>query len=135
MQDANTLPWTEPQARAETVARAGWSAPVLADQAFAAKVGPRGTAVAAFANHGRWVVECPDCCQAVYACPDDPRFMCNNCANAMNGGLWRPVIWPKGKDIIDRLLDARPDPTTRNWSPGEPLKQLKDENKANGVSA
>jgi len=135
VQDANTLAWTEPKARAETVARVGWTAPVLADQAFAGDLGPKSIAIHAAANHGRWVVECPDCCGAQFACPDDRRFMCNNCANALVGGLWRPVIWPKDRAKIDELLMLRPDPKTRHWIPGESVANLKAENKANGVEA
>lgn len=138
MQDANTQAWTESKARAETVAlgKAGgdWVAPIPADQAFGAKLGPKDTAIAAYINHGRWVVECPDCCGAQFACPDDPRFMCNNCANAMNDGMWRPVLWIKDRAKIEVLLKPRP-VENQNWRPGETLADLKAENKQFGVAA
>lgn len=137
MQDANTQVWTESKARAETVAlgRAGgdWTAPVPPDEAFNAGMAPKALSVHAEANHGRWIVVCPDCSGAQYACPDDPRFMCNNCANVVIAGLWRRVIWPKEREMIDTLLRRRPE-KNRNWSPGETLADLRRENKANGVA-
>ena len=135
MQDANTQTWTESKARAETVAAAQWVAPVPAEQAFAAQLGPKSIALHAEANHGRWIVVCPDCAGAQFACPDDRRFMCNECANAAVGGFWRPVIWPKERAKIDELLMLRPDPKTRHWVPGESVANLKAENKANGVAS
>jgi len=132
--DANTQTWTEDKARAETVARVGWRAPISPDQAFAADVGPVGTAVAAYVSHGSWVVECPDCAGAQFACPDDHRFMCNECANALNGGLWRPVIWDKQRAKIEALLQNRPR-ENQNWRPGETLDELRAENEQNGVKA
>jgi hypothetical protein len=137
MQDANTLTWTSASARADEVAlghpqQPVWNAPIPAEQAFAAQVGPKASAVHARANHGRWIVDCPDCSNAQMACPSDHRFMCNECANALNGGFWRPVIWPKNRPEIDKLLMVRP-LANRNWDPGETVVLLKLENKANGV--
>lgn len=132
MQTANDLTWTERKARAETVAQVAWTAPVPPEVAFAAKVGPSGTEIAAYVNHGRWIAECPDCANAQLACPDDQRFMCNNCANAMNGGLWRRVIWPKNRAQLEAVLKLRP-PENQHWTPGETVADLKAENKANGV--
>lgn len=134
MQDANSLTWTGSKAGAEEVALVGWTAPVPAAQAFAAGMGPRSTAIAAYVNHGRWVVECPDCAGAQMACPDDRRFMCNNCANALNGGFWRLVAWPKDRDKIEALLRPRPI-ENQHWRPGETVVDLKAENKLMGVSA
>lgn len=139
MQDANHLPWTEQHARADTVAlglKGGtWTAPVLPGQALGADLGPKSIAVHARANHGRWIVECPDCSGAQLACPDDHRFMCNECANAVVGGFYRPVIWPRDKAKIEALLMARSDPSTRNWFPHESVTDLRAENKTFGVSA
>lgn len=137
MQDANTQTWTETQAKAETLSLGpgggGWHAPIPTKQAFAADLGPKSLALEARANHGRWIVECPDCNDAQFACPDDRRFMCGNCANAVVGGFWRPVVWPKDRAKVEELLMARPDPTTRNWLPHETVAQLKAENKERGL--
>lgn len=114
---------------AARVAAESWQANRSLLDALNAPLGGRAVAVAAYANHGRWVVECPDCRGAQLASPSDPRFMCNCCGNVAAGGAWRPVIWPKNRDAIEEQLAARP-PENRNWSPGESLAQLRRENEA-----
>jgi hypothetical protein len=104
-----------------------WAADRDLDEALAAKLGSKLTAIEVYANHGRWVVECPTCHGAQLAVRTDPRFMCVNCGNASVGGVWRPVIWPKDHPEIEAILDARPMPHTRNWAPGETVKDLRRE--------
>lgn len=138
MRNANHLPWTEDKASAATVALGPlnaptWTAATPVNVALAAEVGQKSTALAAYANHGRWVVACPDCNGAQFACPDDQRFMCNECANVAVSGLWRPVVWPKDRIKIEALLSARPE-SAKNWEPGETLAFLRAENKTHGVS-
>lgn len=87
------------------------------------------------ANHGRWVVGCPDCGGALLAHPGDQRFMCADCGNAGNEGRYRPVVWPRQYDRIAELLDARPDSRLRNWSPGESIADLRHENAVLGVAS
>lgn len=132
MHNANDLPWTEAKASAETVARKGWSLSVPPEQVLTAKTAPAAESIAAYANHGRWVVACPDCDGAQIACPDDRRFMCNECGNVSIGGLWRPVVWPKDRAKIDALLNLRPR-NNQHWVPGETLADLREENESNGV--
>lgn len=45
------------------------------------------------------------------------------------------IIWPSEAMVkgIERLLMMRPDPTTRNWRPGETLHDLMFENGAHGI--
>lgn len=82
-------------------------------------------------NHGRWVVDCPDCAGAQLACKTDHRFMCNECGNVVIGGLWRPVEWPEDKVGlgIEAALKVRP-PANQNWVPGETVDDLLAENLA-----
>jgi hypothetical protein len=96
---------------------------------------PKAAAVEAYANHGRWIAECPDCHGAQLTAQADPRFMCNVCANAGLGGLWRPVVWPKDAARIAALLDERPLAQHRNWEPGTTLRELKAGNLEHGVGA
>lgn len=84
-------------------------------------------AVPAYANHGRWVVDCPNCCNAQLACRTDHRFLCNECGNITVGRLWRPVIWPANSAAIEAMLDNRPR-EYQNWNPGEPAVSLAIEN-------
>ena len=100
-----------------------WSAPVPLAQAMAARVGPAEIAVAVYANHGRWIAECPDCSGAQIASANDYRFMCTTCANVAVEGLWRPVVWPEETVAIDEVLSARP-VVNQNWTPGETLADL-----------
>lgn len=89
---------------------------------------PKAEAIEVFVNHGRWIAQCPDCLGAQVASRNDPRFMCNNCANAALLGLWRPVAWPKDPAKIEALLEVRPHAHTRNWNPGETTRDLKADN-------
>lgn len=83
--------------------------------------------VLAYANHGRWVVDCPDCRNAQLACRTDHRFLCDECGNIAIGRLWRPVEWPDDATKIDALLANRPR-EYQNWLPGESREVLAIEN-------
>lgn len=104
-----------------------WQAPRALAEAMGAELGPAELAIDATANQGRWVVECPDCCGAQLATREDPRFMCNVCANVAVGGFWRPVTWPADVAAITDVLDQRP-VVNQNWQPTETLESLQDEN-------
>lgn len=86
--------------------------------------------VPAYVNHGRWVVDCPDCRNAQLACRTDHRFMCNECGNVAVGNLWRPVIWPANAQKIESLLENRPR-ENQNWEPDESRVSLATQNLMN----
>jgi len=88
-----------------------------------AGIAPPAAAVAVYGNHGRWVVDCPDCGGAQLACRTDRRFMCNECGNVVIERLWRPVIWPADVAAIDVALADRPI-RNQNWRPGETVDDL-----------
>jgi hypothetical protein len=95
---------------------------------FVAVVG----ATYAYANHGRWVVECVQrrpfvCRDALQMRPGDDLFICPTC------GTYAEIVWPHDWALIEELLNARPDPATRNWEPGETTTWLLTENLAHGV--
>jgi hypothetical protein len=102
--------------------------------AFNAAAPTSGEPVFVYANEGRWIVECPDCRGAQLACLTDPRFMCHCCANIGNSGHWRPVVWPKNKARLEKILHAR-DIVNQNWYPGESIRQLVAENLEHGLAA
>ena len=58
-----------------------------------------------------------------------PMIECRVC------GMVTEIIWPSEAMVkgIERLLMMRPDPTTRNWFPGETLHDLMFENGAHGI--
>jgi hypothetical protein len=86
---------------------------------------------AARVDHGRWLVDCPwpGCNSSQYASRLDHRFFC---VDGPHDGhfAWIPVVWPTDVEMatIEAVLDARPEPATRNWAPGEPINQLVAEN-------
>lgn len=100
-----------------------------------------------FANWGRWVAVCPVCPSALAVAAgvvDDDRglvgwdpvrrrtgLQCRDC------GTLYLAEWPD-EDMtrgVERLLQLRPDPTTRSWWPGETLDDLAAENMTHGVFA
>lgn len=105
-----------------------WLGPQSVEEALAAPMGPKSTAIPAVANHGRWIAECPDCRGAQLTAPEDLRFMCVECGNASIGGKWRPVVWPKGHKAIGELLDERPKHLA-NTTPGQTLAEIREENR------
>ena len=84
-------------------------------------------------NHSRWIANCPFCTGAEYVFLDNPVFLCQSC---FNDGSKRPLMvnLPKGIAKIEAELNKRQRLENRNWQPGETVKQLKDENLANGVN-
>lgn len=90
---------------------------------------PEVPAVQARANWSRWIVNCPLCPSALTVHPGTERFDCPDC------GIRTAIVWPSEEMVagIERLLSMRPDPSTRNWEPGETLIDLMVENGANGV--
>ena len=90
-------------------------------------------AVKAEINHGRWVVKCPFCPGAELGDPENPRFMCLSCYNQDAGGKWLKVEYQKQAGKIETELLKRPKKHNQNWTPGESLKQLQDENVSRGV--
>lgn len=112
---------------AESIPAAHWLAPVSLAEAMSAGLAPAELAVEAYANAGRWVVQCPDCNGAQLACRTDPRFMCNECANVGAAGLWRSVVWSEETDEVEAVLSVRPF-ANQNWEPGELVTDLAAEN-------
>jgi hypothetical protein len=83
--------------------------------------------VYAYANRGRWVVDCPVCSDALKLTPGEPLFGCWGC------GTEAEVVWPVNPAAIERLLGMRPLAQSRNWQPGETLHDLLAENVAHGI--
>ena len=90
-------------------------------------------------NWGRWIARCPrdGCHNAEHFGLDeqtghlgglaDEVFRCGHC------NLTCVVRWPEEKYAIERILAARPVPSTRNWQPGETLDGLLRENSEHGL--
>jgi hypothetical protein len=90
-------------------------------------------AVHAYVNHSRWLWDCP-VCNGSELCSDlDPRAVCRLCGNAGDG--WWQIVWPDDttRERVEVLLERRPDPRTRNWTPGELVEQLQAENLQHGI--
>lgn len=84
----------------------------------------------AYANWGRWVARCGACAHGAEQLQRHaPDFQCTFC------GMVTDVIWPSLEMVkgVERLLMMRPDPSTRNWLPGETLPDLMWENGAHGI--
>jgi hypothetical protein len=116
-------------------------------------LGTRTTVVAvAFMTHGRWVALCPrtGCMNAESfgRCDDGTigglsgdHFECRTEGWTSDGrrtvyggcGLICGVEWPANIRDLERVLHARPIPVSRNWTPGEDLHNLVNENMAHGI--
>ena len=92
-----------------------------------------GTPLPAVVDANRWIVHCPTCNGAEFAWTTMPLFMCVTCWNGDNNHYFRPVNFPRNKAAIERVLMARPNPTNRNWLPGEGVPFLEFENEAHGL--
>ena len=83
-------------------------------------------------NHGRWLVDCPDCLGAELLDASD-LFMCRSCWNVKHDHKYLRVNRVKDQGKIEAVLLERPFVENRNWT-DETLRKLKAENKSNGVS-
>ena len=98
--------------------------------------------VAARINHGRWLVDCAGCNSALVLDLSQPVFMCVECGNAANDGKWFQVTVPSNRKAIEAELLKRPwngrnpaEAVNRNWSPGETVAMLKQENTDHDIGA
>jgi|TARA_Y100000310_G_scaffold269483_1_gene282684 hypothetical protein len=98
--------------------------------------------VDAYINSGRWVVDCKvELCGGAAIVSDKFRyFMCAECGNNANNGNWYHVVFPADRERIEELLLRRPalkpmEAGNRNWVVDETVKELEDENTANGIDA
>ena len=80
-------------------------------------------------NHGRWIVDCPNCRSAQIASRETPFFHCAECDSD-----WFRITYPAERVAIELLLLKRPNIANRNWEPGETLTILEKENADKGIS-
>jgi hypothetical protein len=81
------------------------------------------------AEWGRWIADCPApyCRSALNLALHQTIYRCWECETVAE------VVWPTYAQDIERILMMRPDPTTRNWFPGESLHDLVWENAVHGI--
>lgn len=81
-------------------------------------------------NHGRWLINCPEC-NGAELYHGEPTFKCQNpgCPEYLKE---KPAAVTKLKNEIDALVKNRRR-ENMNWNIGESLEQLKRENARNGV--
>ncbi len=91
----------------------------------------------AYVNHGRWLVDCPQCGGAEIVKVSKP-FECRGKNNAgFHGettecGCVMDVEWPNEKLAIEAILIKRK-LENRNWAWGETADDLKGENVKQGI--
>lgn len=86
----------------------------------------------AYVNHGRWLADCPFNCGGARMVQPNVDFWCVFCGNADAGGQSVPVDWPGNPDQIEEVLKYRQLERYRNWTPGETIAKLREENQDNG---
>ena len=84
-------------------------------------------------DHGRWIVDCPDCSGAEYVWDDVLLMQCCSCWNQGVGRKWRRVSITPQRPQIESILKARPQTENRNWRSDESLTKLRGENRARGL--
>lgn len=82
----------------------------------------------AVVNGGRWLLLCPVCNNGVPVDPSWTETVCIDC-----GSIYSIVI-PDEIDAIERVLGERPI-VNQNWSPGETLRALIEDNAAHGIGS
>jgi hypothetical protein len=123
---------TDPRAY---LARFGYDAPPLDD------VDDQARPLDVEVNDGRWIWLCPCGFGSEHDPPRGggvafvalPLGWCPRCRNVDVGGRWRWLRFPVEREAIEVALGLRPDPSTRNWWPGETVDELVRENAENGV--
>jgi hypothetical protein len=95
---------------------------------------PVDAPLTAFVNESRWIAQC-ECGGAEHVDPETRLFMCGSCFNVAFGHRWRLVELPNDgtMQLLGTVLLARPEPSTRNWNPGEKVSDLIAENVAHGL--
>jgi hypothetical protein len=101
-------------------------------------------------NHGRWIVDCPDCkgAEVPERMLKKDIFICDECfpgatqgapedrgaasAKAYKLDMAYKIKYPPNKSKIEDVLRKRPKPNM-NWLPGETVEDLERENEAHGV--
>ena len=85
--------------------------------------------IAARANCGRWIADCPYCPNAVQPPFGTSAFDCSVC------GATTEIVWPSQqmREGVERLLMMRRNPFYRSWEQGETLEDLLWENGMLGV--
>lgn len=89
---------------------------------------------------GRWAVVCPTCSMKMPAHTASggrvELVRCPRCENSAAGKRPFQVLWPTREQAgrIERILACRPEPSTRNWIPGESLHMLAAENIQHGCA-
>lgn len=83
----------------------------------------------AHASWGYWAARCGLCPSGEMLQRFQPDFECSFC------GMVTEIIWPSEDMVygVERILMMRPDPSTRNWFPGETLNDLVWENGEHGI--
>lgn len=80
----------------------------------------------AYVNHGRWVIDCPNCNGGIRADADE--VVCRDCGHSYK------VRFPGDREQAQRILSHRP-VENQNWLPDtETLADLKAENAVRGIS-
>ena len=82
----------------------------------------------AYINHSRWVVQC-ECNGAGLTGRDIPIACCFDC-----GAVYLNIVFPGEAEQIESALMDRQSLPSRNWSAGESLALLIEENKKHGVN-
>jgi len=99
--------------------------------------------VTVYANHGRWVADCPrpHCGNAeqygwdMYRTRGGLTESSFRCREERGGcGLVCEAVWPAKHADIEWILQQRPAVATRNWLPGETLLDLMNENLEHGIA-
>ncbi len=78
-------------------------------------------------NHGRWIVDCPNCNNVEFAF-EDGLFFCSQCGKDES----RQVIMPNERKQIESILGKRLI-INRHWNPIETVEVLLTENIKHGI--
>lgn len=74
---------------------------------------PTGPEIEPFIQNNRWVAKC-ECGGAETVDPTEIRYYCLSCTNLLNDHRPRPIAWPEDWRELELIMQARPDPLTRN---------------------
>ena len=127
LQDARDLRFNDGSRVTSAAEYLGWHTSQILERGVSRVCAHQATPVA-YVNHGRWLANCLHCGGAMLTHREWHLACCGEC-----GSVYAQVLFPDEASSIEAVLLRRPTSASQNWTPGETIEMLTDENSQHGV--